>query len=372
MTITISKSVIFSHLLAASKIISSKPVVPIMSCFLFEQKEGTLTITAADAAGRIETALESTNADGEISLCLESKMLLDSLKTLPEQPIVFDINENNLETTIRYQGGKFQMIGKPVATFPEPKDIKDPQEIKIESSTFLRGLEKTVFCVANDELRPVLNAVFIEVSEESINFVASDGHKLGLHTVKTPSQNGKFSFALPSRIASVIKNVLPKDETEISISVGLNNARLNFDSFSINVQLLEGRYPNYRSVIPQTNDKSMTVNTKELRSALGRVIVFANQASQLVRVDLNKSELTLVGQDVDYSVNAEEKLAVDSSDVIKIGFKGTFLSDILAAVDSEELKMTFSQPEKAVLVHPISEYEEETLMYLIMPLLIND
>lgn len=371
-TIKISSTELLKRLQAVGKIISSKSATPIMSCFLFEARDEKLTITAADASGSIKTSIEDVSISEEITICYESKMLLESLKTLPEQPIIFDINPDNLETVIKYHGGKFQMMGEAPDKFPVQKKSGEGDKLEILSGQLLRGIDKVSFCVANDDLRPILNAVLVEINGKDLNFVASDGHRLGILTNPMKEQEEDFSFALPQKIANTIKGILPKGEEPIQINVNANNVCFNFPHYIIHAQLLEGKFPNYRSVVPKGNYKKMTITVADLKAALSRVMVFTNQTSQLVVLDLRKNELVLSGQDVDFSINAEERLQCESQDEIRIGFKGSFLSEILSSIDSDRLVMTFSDPTKASLIMPEDNIKGEDLTYLLMPIMVID
>ena len=343
-----------------------------MSCFLFEQKTDCLKITAADEAGSIVTTIKGVEADKEFSFCLEAKMLLDSLKTLPEQPIVIDVNESNNEVTVKYHGGKFQMMGKDASLFVQPKTITDPSVFSITASSLLLGLSKTAFCVASDELRPVMNGVYIEIADGAINYVATDGHKLAWLKCKDLSFQERAAFILPSKMAGVLKNILPNDETKLTIEVNNSNVRFRFETYSIVVRLIEGRYPNFRSVIPASNSLNLLVNTLSFKNALNRVQVFANASSRLVKLNLDGRKLVLIGQDIDYSTNAEETVACESFDSITIGFKVDYLLELISAISSDDVRLTFSDPTRASLVLPSQDDVNTEFVCLLMPVMIND
>ena len=343
-----------------------------MSCFLFEQKTDCLKITAADEAGSIVTTIKGVEADKEYSFCLEAKMLLDSLKTLPEQPIIIDINESNNEVTVKYHGGKFQMMGKDASLFVQPKTITEPSAFSITTSSLLLGLSKTSFCVANDELRPIMNGVYIEIADGAVSYVATDGHKLAWLKCNDLSIQERAAFILPSKMAGVLKNILPNDETELTVEVNNSNVRFIFEAYSVIVRLIEGRYPNFRSVIPASNDLNVLINTISFKNALNRVQVFANASSRLVKLNLDSKKLVLIGQDIDYSTNAEETVECDSSDSITIGFKVDYLLDLISVISSDDVRLTFSDSTKASLILPSRNEAGTEFLCLLMPVMIND
>lgn len=370
MKLTIKKGDLYNHLQDAGKIISSKPIVPILSCFLFELKNGTMFITAASEDGHIKTSVDYFGDMGEISFCLESKMLLNFLKILPEQPLEFTVEEN-LSVCVKYSAGKFQMMAKETATFPGAEKKEPLGEIRITCKQFLNGLAKTQFCSCDDdELRPIMNAVYVEVSEGSMNYVGSDTHRLSLlsHPI---ADTPRISFALPKKIASILKAIVPSTDDEIILRPSGTDVTCIFKEYQVVARLLEGKYPNYRSVIPKSNDKILLVETAILKNALSRVAVFANQASHLVRFALHNYTLTLYAQDLDYSIHAEEKVDCEYDGTnLNIGLSHALLIEMLAIIPSEKCIMSFSDASRPVLLMPEKNNEGEELTCLLMPLML--
>ncbi len=373
LTITVSKSDLLSRLQAVSRIISTKPVLPVMSCVLFEVEGSTLTITAADTIGRIKTAIDGINTDGDISVCYNAQILINALKTLPEQPVIFCIDTENLNTSIKYQGGKFEMVGMNTFGFLEEKSIKDAICMDIPASTLLDGINKTLFCAANDEFRPVMNGVYVNTENDTINFAASDGHKLAMLESKPGALFGRMSFVLPSKMAGILKSLVSYSDDQLELSAGLNNIRLVSGMYDITAQLLEGSYPNYRSVIPLNNDKTLTISTDALKNALARILVFTSHVSYLVKFSLDTNILSITGQNIDYSTSADEKINCEyTGRRMEIGFNGDFLHQIISAIYSPDITMTFSEPNRAALITPSDNDESNKLTYLIMPLTVNN
>ena len=374
MTITfnVSKTEIQNRLQAVSKIIPSKVTLPILENILLDIKDGRINISAADYEGRMNTSIEGVLVENNISICIDPKKTIDALKTLPEQPISISI-EDNLNIIIRYKGGKFEMMGKLSKEFPQEKNISDAQHLSIPSKLLFNGIEKTLFCSANDELRPIMNGVYLSFSQGQINFVASDGHKLALLEHFDESITEDISFVLPQKIATILKNMIGNSDEPVNLFIKDNFVRIEYKSDSIIATLIEGKYPNYRSVIPQNNDKFLSVETSSIKGAIKRVSVFSNPASSLVKLQLNKNKLAISAQDIDFSTAADETVDCEySSQEMAIGFKGHFLAELISAIPTIEMKMSFSEPSRATLITPIDEKTGDKLTYLLMPMMLNN
>lgn len=370
----LSKSDLLTRLQVVSKIISTKPSLPIMSSILFELEKEKLFLTATDHSGQINTVIDSVQSEDSLSFCLDSKLLIDALKTLPEQPIVFEVNEENLNTTIKYHGGKFEMVALPLEDVMQLKEVSNSTEVKIPLDVFLNGITKTITCSAEDELRPIMTSVFIEIKEGQINHVASDGKKLALLEHKDDSLTETISFVLPKKIASILKSIFPASGKEdLKLSIASNRVKFEYESYSIVSTLLEGRFPNYKSVIPTNNDKEVKISTATLKSALSRILVFSNQASRLVTFNLNTDSLTITVQDIDYSTCADEKIECEySGPSFKIGLNGNSLIELLASMNGEDLIITFSDPMRAALLYPANNSDSDRTTCLLMPMMLND
>ncbi|WP_353123523.1 DNA polymerase III subunit beta [Dysgonomonas capnocytophagoides] len=278
---------------------------------------------------------------------------------------------DNFTITIKYKGGKFEMVGVSPAEYPKEKDIKDATKFVISSKLLLNGLDKTSFCSANDELRPIMNGVYFDITTGQINFVASDGHKLALLEHTDSSISETINFVLPQKI---LKNNLTLTDELVEIFIKDRFVRIEYKSdSSIEATLIEGRYPNYRSVIPSNNDKFLSIGKSDLNGALKRVSVFSNPTSSLVKLELTNNETLVSAQDVDYSVAADETVPCEyNNDSMAIGFKGHFLTELISAIPTSNLQMSFSDPSEATLITPVDEKSEDKLTYLLMPMMLAD
>lgn len=371
-TITFSKSELLSRLQSVSKIISPKNTLPIMDNILLDIREGKVKISATDHSGRINTSIEGILIDNDVSICVEPKLLIEALKTLPEQPITISIDEK-LAVTVKYKGGKFELAGLSPQEFPKEKDITNATKITIPSKVLLNGIEKTIFCASTDDLRPIMTSVYLDIVEGQISFVASDGHKLALLELRDESMTEKMSFALPLKITTILKGLIKPSDDLINIFVNNNSVRLEYGSESIIATLQEGNYPNYRSVLPQNNDKILSIGKADLNGAIKRVSVFANQASSLVKLELSKDLIKLSAQDIDFSTAADETVACGyAGTAMAIGFKGHLLTELISAIPSSDLQMSFFDPSRATLITPVEDKLEDKLTYLLMPMMLND
>lgn len=374
MRFVVSSTALLSHLQAISKVINSKNTLPILDCFLLELEGSTLFLTAADSETRLVTSLEVNEADGNGKFAVNAKNLLDPLKELPDQPLTFEINSDNLETFIFFHNGKYNFIGQNGEDYPQPKQLKETAvSLTIEPQVLFSGINRTLFASADDELRPVMNGVYFDISTEDLTFVASDGHKLV--RCKTLSAKGaeRASFILPKKPANLLRAILPKESETVEIKFDENNAYIKMSSYTMTCRFIEGRYPNYNSVIPQNNPNKVILDRLSFLNALKRVSVFSNQASNLIRLQLSDKNIIVSAQDIDFSTAAEETIPCDYTGTpMSIGFKSSFLIDILNNIPSSDISLELSDPSRAGLIIPAENEENEDLLMLLMPMMLND
>jgi len=374
MRFDVSSTALLSRLQSISKVIASKNSLPILDSFLFDLDGNKLTITASDAETRLVTSVEVMNSKGTGLFAVSAKILLDPLKELPEQPLTFDINDENLEIFIHFQNGKYNFIGQKGDTYPLQKPLNDNAiAIIVDSQMLLNGISRSLFATADDELRPVMNGIYFDIHTDDLTFVASDGHKLVRLrnlSVKSPE---RASFILPKKPANLLKNLLGKETEMVNIKFDDNNAYVNCANFEMVCRLIEGRYPNYNSVIPQENPFKVTIDRISFLNALKRVSVFSNPASSLVKLQLKESEMVVSAQDIDFSTSAEEKIVCQFDGTeLNIGFKATYLIEILSNINSEEVILELAEPSRAGLIVPAENEENEDQLMLLMPMMLND
>lgn len=374
MRFDVSSTALLSRLQSISKVIASKNSLPILDSFLFQLEENTLTITASDAETRLVTSVEVMNAQGNGLFAVSAKILIDPLKELPEQPLTFVINDENLEIFIHFQNGKYNFIGQKGDTYPSQKPLNDNVfSINLDAQILLNGISRSLFATADDELRPVMNGIYFDIHTEDLTFVASDGHKLVRLCNYAVKSTGRASFILPKKSANLLKGLLAKEEGQIQIQFDDNNVYVRCANFEMISRLIEGRYPNYNSVIPQENPFKVTVDRIAIMNALKRVSLFSNPAISLVKLHLKENTLIISAQDIDFSTSAEEMVMCNYEGTeLKIGFKATYLIEILNNMNSEEVILELADPSRAGVIVPSENGEDENLLMLLMPMMLND
>ncbi|MCW3787784.1 DNA polymerase III subunit beta [Plebeiibacterium sediminum] len=374
MKFVVSSSELLYHLQAVSRVVSSKSTIPILENILFELENGKLTITASDLESTMVTSMNLDNTEGDGAIALPAKILLETLKKFPEQPITIDIALDTRAVNIITDKGKFSVVGLSGDEFPEiPQiDADKASRLQLPASLVLSGINKTLFATADDELRPVMNGILIEMSPENLTFVASDSHKLVRYQRTDATTEFSSSFILPKKPASFLKNVLVKEDGDISIEFDDKNAFFQMENHRLVCRLVEGNYPSYNAVIPQDNPNKIIINRQDVVNTLGRVSLFSNQASNLVKLSIDGDELMVSAQDIDFSISAYEKLSCQyDGEAIEIGFKSAFLAEILDNISSEEVVMELADPARAGIFLPLEKDGPEDELMLLMPMMIN-
>jgi len=375
MKFVISSSELLSHLLAISRVISSKNTLPILDNFLFRLEGNDLEITASDLETTLTTKLSVENASESGSIALPARILTDTLKEFAEQPLTFDINMDTMAVVIISENGQFNIMGQKGLDYPQVPALKEEKKASLQMNpeVLLQGIAKTLFATADDELRPVMNGIFMELSPDNINFVASDAHKLVRYGRSDAKAENEASFILPKKPASLLKSILPREENQVKIEFDDKNAFFTLSDFKLVCRLVEGNYPSYNSVIPKDNPHKLTIDRIELYNSLKRISVFSNQASNLVKLQLAGNQITISAQDIDFSISAHERLncQYDGEDM-EIGFKSVFLIEILANLSSQEVLIELSDPSRAGIMLPLEkENEDEDVLMLLMPMMIG-
>ncbi|HCC32015.1 MAG TPA: DNA polymerase III subunit beta [Marinilabiliales bacterium] len=374
MNFIISSSSMLHHLQAVSRVISSKNTLPILDNFLFQLKDNELIVTASDLETTLVTRipLESSNETGEVAI--DAKRITTILKEFPEQPLTFNIDKDTLTVDIISENGKFSIMGQNSADFPQLPEIKkNVHSVSLTAEVLLQGVSKTLFAASDDELRPVMTGINIELSTAHLTFVASDAHKLVRYRRTDVKASEEASFILPQKPAGLLKNILPKDNSAVNLQFDAKNALVEFNGYKLICRLVEGNYPNYEAVIPKENPNKLTIDRLDFYNSLRRVSVFSNQASNLIKLSLTANQLTVSAQDIDFSISAHERVKCQfEGDDMEIGFKSLFLIEILANLASTDVVMNMSDPTRAGVLEPLeTESEHEDVLMLLMPMMIN-
>ncbi len=374
MKFIVSSTALFSHLQAISRVINSKNSLPILDCFLFELRDGTLRMTASDSETTLSTSVEVNEFDSDGRFAVSSRTLLEALKEIPEQPLDFQVNMDSLEITVQYQNGQYSLVGQNADEYPQPQELGDNSvRLDMPAEVLACGVNRCIFATADDELRPVMNGIYFDITSEDITLVASDGHKLVRSKTFAAHGTEKAAFILPKKPANLLKNLLAKEQGNVQIGFDDRNALFILENSQMVCRLIEGRYPNYNSVIPQKNPHKAVIDRMLFISALRRVSVFSSQASSLIKLNLSDNQVKISAQDIDFSTSAEETLICQYEGApMSIGFKSSFLIDILGNIPSDNVIVELADPSRAGVIVPEEQSEGENLLMLLMPMMLND
>lgn len=361
------------HLQAVSKVLGGKSILPVLDNILLVAANGVLYATASDKETTMEAKIELEHLEEEGRITIPVK-ILDILKEFPEQPLTFDINESTCEVRIVSEKGELSVRGESAEEYPRQGSLAGAgASFSAKCGLILDGITKSIFATATDGLRPVMNSILIEMNEDNFTFVASDAHKLVRYKrFDAKSDGGNHALILPKKPALMLKNILQKEDTDLTISFNAKMACFVFGDYKMTATLVEGRFPNYNSVIPQNNPKKVIIEKKELYNSLRRVSQVANQGSNLVKMDLSGGQLVISAQDVDYSMSGHETLPCQyEGEAISIGFKSPSVLEILSNIESENVVLELSDPTRPGLFLPFeSEEKDEDLLMLLMPMMI--
>jgi DNA polymerase-3 subunit beta len=370
MKFIVSSSQLLKQLQHIAGVINANTVLPILEDFLFEVEKNKLTVVATDleTVMRVQLDIESREAG---KVCIPARILLDSLKNIPDQPLTFNIDKN-FAIEITSDNGKYKVMGENPDNFPKEPVADDTTSFNMTASALVTAINKTLFAVSNDDLRPAMTGVFFELNPDAIQFVATDAHRLVRYRrteVNCPKQD---SFIVPRKPLNLLKAAIPSNEDEITISYNSNHLFVKHGTTRMSCRLIDARFPDYKVVIPADNPYKMVVPKSEFQSALRRVSVFSNKSTNQVALNISGSELQLAAQDVDFSFEGTERMKCqyDGED-ITIAFNARFLIEMLNAADSDDIRLELSTPTKAGIIKPTELDENEELLMLVMPLMLN-
>ena len=374
MKFRVSSTRLLVQLQTLSRVIATKNTLPILNDFLFNIEGNNLTITSSDSETTMITTIEIENLEGNGRFCVGARLLTDTLKEFSEQLIEFTIDNDNLGILLRSDYGEYKFVGENADQYPNMPEVEtENHQFSIPASTLLNGINRTIFATADDEIRPVMNGVDIDLNEQSVTFVATDAHKLVRYISNSAHLDEPRSFILPKKPAMLLRNVLPKEEDNVEVTFDSKKVCFQLPTTTIICLQVEGRYPNYNTVIPQNNSHHVVVDRLSLLNALRRVQVFSNQGNSLVKLALADNQIVVSAQDINFSTSAEERVPCQyDQEPMNIGFKSVFLIEILANIDATDVRLEIEDPSRAGLILPNEAVEGESLLMLLMPMLLND
>ena len=371
MRFIVSTSTLLKQLQSVSGALSNSTVLPILENFLFEIKDGNLTISATDLQTSMTTSLPvEAKENGRIAI--PSRILLDTLKSLPEQPIAFNIDDNTFAIEINAGDGKYKLSGENGEDFPKIPVVENASSVNLPASVLAEAINKTIFAVSNDELRPAMTGVYCQLSTSSLTFVATDAHKLVRYRRKDAKAASTASFILPKKALNLLKSALPSEDINVSVEYNSTSAFFKFSNINMVCRLIDERYPDYEAVIPQNNPNKLTIDRQSFLGSLSRVAIYANKTTHQVRLKISGSELNISSEDIDFANEAHERLTCQyDGDDMEIGFNAKFLIEMLKNLSCEEVMLEMSTPNRAGLLLPQNGDENEDVLMLVMPVMLN-
>jgi DNA polymerase-3 subunit beta len=371
MKFIVSSTYLLKQLQVLGGVINSSNTLPILDNFLFELDHNKLTVSASD----LETTMASTldvESDSKGSVAIPARLLLDTLKTFPEQPLTFVVEENNT-VEISSNHGKYALAYADGNEFPKAVALEDPSKTVIVGDVLATAISKTIFAAGNDDLRPVMSGVFFQFSTEGLTFVATDAHKLVKYTRADIQANQVAEFIMPKKPLNLLKGILAASDNEVTIEYNESNAKFTFENSELICRLIDGKYPNYEAVIPKENPNKLAIDRTQFLNSVRRVSIFSNKTTHQIRLKIAGAELNISAEDVDYSNKAEERLTCDyQGDDMQIGFNSRFLTEMLNNLGSDEVQLEMSMPNRAGILTPIDGLDEgEHITMLVMPVMLN-
>lgn len=374
MNFIVSSSYLLKNLNAISGVITSNPVVPILENVLFEIESSNLLITASDLQTSVIVELQvESKEDG--SVAIPAKILIETLKNLPEQPVTFSIDDHNYNIEINSDNGKYKLAGENSADFPKVPTLNDGFTSSIDSGVLNSAISNTIFSTSTDELRPAMTGIFFKLSNSSGTFVSTDGHRL-VKYIRTDIKGDEVDhdMIIPRKSLNLLKSVIPSDKsTDINLEFNASNAFFSFENVKMVCRLIDERYPDYDNVIPNNNSNIVILNRSEILGSLKRISIYANKTTNQVRFKISGSEILISAEDLDFSNEANERISCEhDGDNIEIGFNAKFLIEMLSNIESDKVRFKLSEPNRAGLIVPDNMSENEDITMLVMPVMLND
>ena len=371
MEFIVSSSYLLKQLQVLGNVINSSNTLPILDNFLFDLDHNVLTVSASDLETTMSATLE-IDSESKGSVAVPAKLLLEILKTFPEQPLTFTVEENNT-IEISSNSGKYAVAYAPSDEFPKSVNLDDPSVTLVPADVLATAISKTIFAAGNDDLRPVMSGVFFQFSPQGLIFVATDAHKLVKYARTDVTASQVADFIMPKKPLNILKNILGTSDAEIKIEYNDSNAAFSFDNYVLMCRLIDGKYPNYEAVIPKENPNKLMIDRSQFLSSVRRVAIFSNKTTHQIRLKIAGAELNVSAEDIDYSNKAEERLTCDyQGDDMQIGYNSRFLTEMLTNLQSDMIMLEMSLPNRAGILTPVDGLEEgETVTMLVMPVMLN-
>lgn len=371
MKFVVSSSALLKHLSTINGVIASNPIVPILENFLFQLNKGNLTVTASDMQTVMITEFEVDSRDSG-SFAVPARLLLDTLRSLPEQPVQINVDEETFGTELVTANGRYKLAGENPMDFPRVPQVNRNFSIEMDSDTLGSAIANTIFATSTDDLRPAMTGVFVQASDNATTFVATDGHRLIRYRREDVKSPNNTSMILPRKALNLLKSSLPGEVMPVKAEFSNSNAFFSFGNIKMICRLIDERFPDYENVIPQNNPNKLKIERTELLSTLKRISIYSNKTTHQIRLKISANELVISAEDLDYSNEATEKLSCEyDGDEIEIGFNAKFLIEMLNNLSVKNISLEMSQPNRAGLIIPVEKTDNEDTLMLVMPVMLN-
>lgn len=372
MKFIVSSSALLKQLTSINGVITTNPVVPILENFLFEINDGKLTVTASDLQTSMISELEVEAKDSG-NIAVPARILLETLKNLPEQPVTFSIDEETYSIEISSDNGRYKLAGENATDFPKISVVTEGDSVNLSSDVLAEAINSTIFATSNDELRPAMTGVFLNLSDTNTTFVATDGHRLVRYRRVDVASETESAIIIPRKALNLLKATLPTMPTNVNIEFNATNAFFKFGNIQMVCRLIDERFPDYENVIPADNTNHMVISKNEFLSSLRRIAIYANKTTHQVRLKITGSELLISAEDIDFSNEANERLSCEhDGEDIEIGFNAKFLIEMLNNISAKNVSLQLSTPNRAGLIVPVEKVENEDVLMLVMPVMLNN
>lgn len=374
MKFIVSSSVLLKNLLNINGVVATNPIVPILENFLFRIEAGpasggTLTVTASDLQTTMTTQIP-VDASENGAIAIPAKLLLDTLRSLPEQPITININTDTFGTEILTDNGRYKLSGENPIDFPKIPGVNKNVSVELSSDALLSAINNTAFATSTDDLRPAMTGVFLQLGENA-TFVATDGHRLIRYRRSDIQTNANTSLIIPRKALTLLKSSLPEG-AEVKVELSQANASFTFGPTQLICRLIDERFPDYENAIPTNNSNVLTIGRADLLNSLKRIMIYANRTTHQIRLSMKANSLTISAEDLDYSNEANEKLLCEyEGDEMEIGFNAKLMSEMLSNLSAKMISLEMSAPNRAGLIIPADKEEDEDILMLVMPVMLN-
>jgi DNA polymerase-3 subunit beta len=371
MKFIVNSSYLLKQLTNINGVITSNPVVPILENFLFEIDKANLTVTASDLQTSMITEITIESKE-KGSIAVPARILLDTLKNLPDQPVTFSIDQTSYSIEISSDNGRYKLSGENATDFPKVPSVSNDFSASVSSDVLAKAINNSIFATSSDELRPAMTGVYVNLGEKNTTFVATDGHRLVRYRRSDVKSETANAIIIPRKALTILKATLPSDNTDVSIDFNLSNAFFKFGNIRMICRLIDERYPDYENVIPASSTIKMVINRLDFLSSLKRISIYANRTTHQVRLKITGSELQVSAEDLDFSNEANERLSCEhEGEDIEIGFNARFIIEMLSNLQAEQIRLGMTAPNKAGLITPAEKDKDEDILMLVMPVMLN-